>query len=179
MQSALDIARHARRQSYSRAPRSTSTWPNIPRACELDTAMAAAQWAPSYATGPRMQAPPRVIGAGRAPTAPDGGLGNSVARRRSVARSGRAFTLIVSIPDQPTACSTRPATGTLTETRALLDHWARLQPVRSAAQGAGGIHAYCAVAKTNENIRTRSWPATVADEERDHARAEPVRLAAA
>ena len=110
-----------------------------PARMRLDTAMAAAQWAPSYARATWMQAPLAVIGLLSATAAWWMGSGTVWLVAGLLLGSVVPFTLIVIMPTNA-ACSTRPATGDFPRLARCLNN-GRGSTRYAACSGCGGIRA--------------------------------------
>jgi len=102
-----------------------------PARMTLDTRSAAAQWAPSYRRATLMQAPLAVVSlaAGLGSWFLGGGFGWAIAALMIGAVV--PFTLLGIMPTNKALLAPGRDLGTA-ETRALLEHWARLHAVRTA-----------------------------------------------
>ena len=129
MQSALEILATLASGLFAGA----ATYINMvehPARMRLDTAMAAAQWAPSYARATLMQAPLAVIGLLSATAAWWMDAGTVWLVAGLLLGSVVPFTLIVIMPTNNRLLDPSRDRNS-SETRALLDHWAKLHAVRS------------------------------------------------
>jgi len=97
----------------------------------LDTRVAALQWAPSYARATLMQAPLAAIGLLSAAAAWWNDAGTVWLAAGLLLGAVVPFTLFVIMPTNRRLLNPS-RDGDSSETRALLEHWARLHAVRSA-----------------------------------------------
>ena len=116
-----------------------------PARMQLDTPNASAQWAPSYARATLMQAPLAVIGLLSAVAAWWIGAGTVWLAAGLLLGAVVPFTFLVIMPtNQQLLNPSRDRDSS--ETRALLEHWARLHAVRSVL----GLTAFVLCAWANK-----------------------------
>jgi len=117
-----------------------------PARMKLDTAMAARQWAPSYARATLMQAPLAILGLLTSIGAWLAGGGTGWLAVGLLLGAVVPFTLIVIMPTNRRLLE--PARDLASdETRQLLGRWARLHAVRSVLSMAAFVWAVCLLAR--------------------------------